>query len=104
MEHTLLIAGAMNNETDASLWNEEDGFFYDHLRRPDGSRVPVPTRTMVGLTPMFAVAAAPMSLIEQFPDFVRRLDWFRAHRPDLADKVAVLTPTEAQGTRRTDTS
>lgn len=93
-EHALLIAGAMNNATDSSLWNEEDGFFYDHLRRPDGSHIHIPTRTMVGLIPLFAVATAPGSLVRSFPEFLQRLEWFREHRPDLANKVTLLTPNE----------
>ena len=36
---------------------KQDGFFYDHIRRPDGSHIPIPTRTMVGFIPLFAVAA-----------------------------------------------
>lgn len=91
-EHALLIAGAMNNDTDASLWHAQDGFFYDHFRRPDGSHMPIPTRTMVGLIPLFAVAAAPIALIAGFPEFFERLKWFREHRPDLANKVAILAP------------
>lgn len=92
IEHALLIAGAMNNESDASLWNEQDGFFYDHIRRPDGTHVQIPTHTMVGLIPLFAVAAGTVGVLERFPEFLERLLWFREHRPDLADKVAVLVP------------
>lgn len=87
MEHALYIADAMNNESDEGLWNEQDGFFYDHLRRPDGTRIPIPTRTMVGLTPLFAVASAPSGLLDRFPGFRTRLNWFVQNRPDLADKL-----------------
>lgn len=92
MEHALLIAGAINNDTDMSLWNQEDGFFYDHLRQPDGSHIPIRTRTMVGLTPLFAVAVSPPGVLHRFPEFIERAVWFRQHRPDLADKVMVLAP------------
>jgi hypothetical protein len=92
MAHALLIAGSMNNRTDVSLWDEKDGFFYDHLRRPDGSHVLIPTRTMVGLVPLFAVAVAPAGLLANFPEFLERIKRFQAHRPDLADQVAVLGP------------
>ena len=92
IEHALLIAGAMNNDSDASLWDEKDGFFYDHMRRPDGRHIQIPTRTMVGLIPLFAVAAATMGVLEHFPEFLQRLEWFQKHRPDLTDKIAVLVP------------
>ena len=38
-----------------SLWDEEDGFFYDVLHLPDGARHPLKVRSMVGLIPLFAV-------------------------------------------------
>lgn len=93
IEHALLIAGAMNNETESSLWHEGDGFFYDHFRQPDGSHIPVPTRTMVGFIPLYAVIAAPGLLAGKFQEFREHLIWFRTNRPDLANKVAVLNPT-----------
>ena len=48
---------------------KEDGFFYDHFRQPDGSHIPVPTRTMVGFIPLFAVIAAPGILAGKFQNF-----------------------------------
>jgi hypothetical protein len=54
VEHFLWIAAAMDrvgiNEDD--LWDEEDGFFYDLLRFPDGSAQRIKTRSMVGLLPL----------------------------------------------------
>jgi hypothetical protein len=90
VEHALYIAGAMNNETASSLWNDADGFFYDHVRRPDGSVIPVPTRTMVGFIPLFAVASMTGGLLAHFDEFRSRILWFTHHRPDLAGKVALL--------------
>ena len=55
----------------SSLWEEEDGFFYDHLRRPDGSACCDPNPHDGGFYPLFAVAAAPAGVIEQFPEFQR---------------------------------
>ena len=56
-EHFLYIAHAMNTIGDdgGGLWDEEDGFFYDVLNLPDGSRHPLKIRSMVGLIPLFAV-------------------------------------------------
>ena len=47
----------MNNRGNdgIELWNEEDGFFYDVLHLPDGTRYPLKVRSMVGLIPLFAV-------------------------------------------------
>src|SRR5215207_10270722 len=87
LEHALLIAGAMNNDTEVSLWDEADGFFYDHIHREDGRHIAIPTRTMVGFVPLFAVATAPSSMLVDFPEFRERLHWMIKHRPDLADKI-----------------
>ena len=53
LEHFSLISEAIEEQ---GLWNEEDGFYYDQLRRPDGSVVPVKVRSMVGVLPLTAFA------------------------------------------------
>jgi hypothetical protein len=61
------------------LWDEEEGFFYDVLRRPDGTGVRLKVRSLVGLLPLCATAVIEPSLLERFPrlgasisDFLRR--------------------------------
>ena len=58
-EHFVYIANSMNSLTDPSqsLWDEQDGFFYDHLTAPDGEAIPMRGRTMVGFVPMFGASA-----------------------------------------------
>jgi hypothetical protein len=89
-EHFLHIVQAMNNIGDKGigLWNEEDEFYYDVLNLPDGRMVPLRVRSMVGLIPLFAVETLEHGLLEQLPDFNRRLQWFLNHRPDLAKLVS----------------
>jgi len=89
-EHFLYIARAMNNIGDQGigLWDEEDQFFYDVLRFPDGRLLPMRVRSMVGLTPLFAVEIIEPELLERLPDFKRRLEWFMKYRPELAALVA----------------
>ena len=36
------------------MWDEEDGFYYDVLRLPDGSATRLKVRSMVGLLPLCA--------------------------------------------------
>ena len=57
-EHFIYIANAMNSQTDPqkSLWDEQDGFFYDHLISAKHERIPVRARTMVGFVPMFGAS------------------------------------------------
>ena len=64
-----------------------DGFFYDVLRRPDGSFEKFRVRSLVGLVPLFAVERLEQAWIEPFGEFRRNLDWFLANRRDLVDGV-----------------
>ncbi|HEX2454814.1 MAG TPA: hypothetical protein VHI99_14010 [Vicinamibacterales bacterium] len=91
-EHFLYIAQAMNNigPGGSGLWNEEDGFFYDVLRLPDGEAVPLRSRSVVGLIPLFAVETLEPGMLERFPAFKRRMEWFLDHRPDLTGNVASM--------------
>jgi len=53
-EHFLWIAAAMNRPDAEGMWDEEDGFYYDILRLPDGSATRLKVRSMVGLLPLCA--------------------------------------------------
>jgi hypothetical protein len=54
MEHFAFIAAAMNQPGNEGMWDEEDGFYYDLLRLPDGSATRLKVRSMVGLLPLCA--------------------------------------------------
>ena len=89
-EHFLRIAYAMNNVggDDLGLWDEEDEFFYDVLRTPDGRSQPLRVRSMVGLIPLFAVEVINGSMLEKLPEFIERAKWLRDARPELAALVS----------------
>lgn len=89
-EHFLLIAGAMANVggRDVDLWDEEDQFFYDVLHVPGRGHQRLKVRSLVGLTPMFAVEVLDSATLTRLPGFARRLEWFLQHRPDLAKLVS----------------
>ena len=55
-EHFYFIARAMNRPGQDSMWDEEDGFYYDLLRLPDGSATRLKVRSMVGLLPLCATS------------------------------------------------
>jgi Glycosyl hydrolase family 63 C-terminal domain len=88
-EHFIYIATAMNSQTDPqkSLWDEQDGFFYDYLISAKHERIPVRARTMVGFVPMFGATTVPPDTFERYPGFQRRRQWFIEHRPDLVESV-----------------
>ncbi|HSE87672.1 MAG TPA: glucosidase, partial [Candidatus Binatia bacterium] len=91
-EHFVYIANAMNSQTDPqkSLWDEQDGFFYDHLISAKHERIPVRARTMVGFVPMFGASTVRPDTFERYPDFQRRRQWFIEHRPDLIASVGPM--------------
>jgi hypothetical protein len=66
-----------------SLWDEKDGFYYDVMRRPSGE-FPVRVRSMVGLTPLFAVTTLEPDTVERFSAFWQRARWLLENRPELA--------------------
>jgi hypothetical protein len=100
-EHFIYIAHAMSHRGHDSmgLWNEEDGFFYDVLKLPDGNQFPMKIRSMVGLIPLFAVETLEPEALDKLPDFKRRLEWFIDNRPDLTKNLACMR-TEGMGERR----
>jgi hypothetical protein len=89
-EHFLSIAEAMSGEynDDVGLWDDTDQFFYDVLNLPDGEHVRMRIRSMVGLIPLFAVETLEPELLDRLPGFRKRLEWYLAHRPDLAGLVS----------------
>jgi hypothetical protein len=78
-EHFALIASALNEQ---GLWNEEDGFYYDILHLGDGVVVPLRARSVVGLMPLAAVTTLGPETMARLPDFMQRVEWFTANRPE----------------------
>jgi len=87
-EHFLRIAGAMtgHHRRGISLWDEQDGFFYDVLHLPDDQVIPLKVRSLVGLMPLLAVETLEPDLLEILPAFRRRLNWFFKNRAYLRDQ------------------
>jgi Mannosylglycerate hydrolase MGH1-like glycoside hydrolase domain len=100
-EHFTQIAYAMNNrgEEGVSLWDDEDGFFYDVLHVPHHGEFHMKTRSMVGLIPLYAVDTLEPELLKRLPNFKRRLDWFIANRPGYTQNQACMF-TPGMGERR----
>ena len=88
LEHFVQIADAMNLLGGTGLWDEADGFYYDQIDLGEG-RLPLRTRSLVGLLPLIAVEVLEEAEVERLPGFKKRLDWFVRHRRDLARGVAL---------------
>jgi hypothetical protein len=95
-EHFVYIAQAMNDigGTGIGLWDEEDGFYYDVLHLGSTTHLPMKVRSMVGLIPLFAVEVFEPEDLARLPSFCKRMDWFLAHNPDVADHVDMTERTD----------
>ncbi|MBL4845311.1 MAG: glucosidase [Planctomycetes bacterium] len=98
-EHFLRVADAMANLGGGGLWDEEDGFFYDALHLPDGRRLKLKIRSLVGLLPLFAVDTIEPEELAGVPVFRRRMEWFLKNRPELRGHL-VCSDGDGVGQRR----
>ncbi len=88
-QHYVYIGAAMKNMggRNYNLWDDEDGFFYDVLRYPDGHFEKVKVRSLVGLIPLYAVERLEVEWVSKFKEFKGSLDWFVENRKELAGHV-----------------
>jgi hypothetical protein len=84
LEHDTWITSSLVHLGDGiGMWDEEDGFFYDVLRLPDGGAQRLKVRSMVGLLPLCAATVFPPALVEKYPEIAERYQWFLDARPEL---------------------
>ena len=93
-EHFISISSAINTFDGTGLWDEQDGFYYDQLRRnqaADGEKaVPLRVRSLVGLLPLLTVEVLDQSAMDALPDFSKRMRWLLENRPELAQQISCL--------------
>jgi hypothetical protein len=65
------------------MWDEEDGFFYDVLRLPDGSGRRIEVRSLVGLLPLCATSVLPQETLERFPLVAQQIRTYLDRNGDL---------------------
>jgi len=88
LEHFMWIASSMSQlGGEVGMWDEEDGFFYDVLRTPDGRAERLKVRSMVGLLPLCAATVFDGQTIAKFPELAERLNWFLETRPELCAAI-----------------
>merc|ERR1712232_731740 len=85
LEHFLQIARSMSQlVADSGLWDEEEGFYFDVLVVDDGKkRIPVKTRSLVGLIPMYAVEVIEPETLKKLPRFASHVRNLMKTRKDL---------------------
>ncbi len=92
VDHFLWIASSMIHAGDnVGMWDDEDGFFYDVLRLPDGSAQRLKVRSMVGLLPLCAVTVFEGEVRARYPEATQRLHHFLEARPELLTVIHDVT-------------
>jgi hypothetical protein len=101
VEHFLWIASAMDRMGDNldEMWDDEDGFYYDLLRLPDGQAMRLKVRSMVGLLPLCASTVFPVELTGTFASLGERVARFINHHPETVANIAPLNQRVEGGPR-----
>jgi hypothetical protein len=100
VQHFLWIASAMMRAGEGTgMWDEEDGFFYDVLRLPDGSAQRLKVRSMVGLLPLCAVTEFDGRLMEKYPELGQRFRTFLEARPEIRTFIHDPAQVKTEGRR-----
>src|SRR5271167_4246835 len=87
IEQFYYISAAMNRAGQDGMWDEEDGFYYDLLRLPDGSATRLKVRSMVGLLPLCATTVIEPWQRERLPLVTETLRERLERMPELRDSI-----------------
>jgi hypothetical protein len=86
-QHFLFIAEAMTyqeGDHEVSLWNEDDGMYYDAIEFGPGNAMQLPVRSLIGLIPLYATMVLEPAVLNRFPGFKKRVEWFLDNRAELS--------------------
>ena len=92
IEHFQFISLAMNRPGSDGMWDEEDGFYYDLLRLPDGSGQRLKVRSLVGLLPICATSIVEKEQRDKVPSVVQALRERQRRMPELANYIHPTGP------------
>jgi hypothetical protein len=102
LSHFVWIAVAMNPPGgDTPLWDEQDGFYYDVMRMPDGQTIQLKVRSLVGLLPLAAATVFEGEMLERYPWLVDRLRSFIERFSDALPQFAQWADESSEGRRIT---
>jgi hypothetical protein len=90
LESVIWITYAMDRlgENQDDMWDEEDGFYYDVLRLPDGEAFRLKVRSMVGLLPLCASTVVEQDSVMRHPRLMELIEVFRERHPEVLAQVA----------------
>ncbi|KAF8070034.1 glycoside hydrolase family 63 protein [Lyophyllum atratum] len=86
-EHFIFIADAMTykeGDDEISLWNDQDGMYYDAIEFGPGNAMQLPVRSLVGLIPLYGTLVLEPAVLNRFPGFKKRVEWFLDNRPEVS--------------------
>ena len=92
VEHFYFIALGMNRPGADGMWDEEDGFYYDVLRLPDGRSTRLKVRSMVGLLPLAATTVVEKWQRERVPRVMAAIQERQRRMPELAATMHATGP------------
>jgi len=75
-----------SGDHEISLWSDEDGMYYDAIQWGSGHSQQLPVRSLVGLIPLYATLTLEPAVINRFPGFKKRMEWFIDNRPEIAKR------------------
>ena len=88
-QHFQFIAAAMNKQGSDGMWDDEDGFYYDLLRLPDGSATRLKVRSLVGLLPLCATSIVEKEQRERIPNAMATISENQRRMPELMKSIHV---------------
>jgi hypothetical protein len=94
VQHFLWIASSMTHVGETGMWDEEDGFFYDVLRLPNGGARRLKVRSIVGLLPLCAATVFDGLIIKKYPEMTKCMQSFLRARPEV---IATIHPPNKPG-------
>ncbi|NCD71743.1 MGH1-like glycoside hydrolase domain-containing protein [Mucilaginibacter agri] len=97
--HFLNIGWAMQRigKSDISLWDDEDGFYYDAIQFENGTTQRLKIRSLVGIIPLLAIEIMPADIFAKLREFNSRLESIRLTRPDLTRVISDIEHKNKDG-------
>ena len=97
----MATAAAMQDISDEhrDMWDDEDGFFYNVLRFPDGHSTRIKVRSLVGLLPLCAVTVIEQTTLDKLPLVAKHFEHLIRRRKFLADHIFCPTTPGVEGRR-----
>ncbi|MEQ1586035.1 MAG: glucosidase [Cyclobacteriaceae bacterium] len=86
-QHFLFIAASMNKPGPDGMWDEEDGFYYDLLRSPEGNATRLKVRSLVGLLPLCATSIVEKEQRDRIPNAMATIMENRRRMPELMETI-----------------